>query len=135
MKVTKYVLNVNFFSKVFQILGFSYNSNNNNDNHNNNNNNNNNNNTGEPPLSSNLLNGHPLLRGRLPKSGNNFDVILAFSTRVFPLSSPLLRGHQALYTLSLALFQEYDEGKIIQSEIEGDDRLWTSNVSPVACLF
>ena len=85
MKVTKYVLNVNFFSKVFQILGFSYNSNNNNDNHNNNNNNN----TAEPPLSSNLLNGHPLLRGRLPKSGNNFDVILAFSTRVFPLLSPL----------------------------------------------
>ena len=129
MKVTKYVLNVNFFSKVFQILGFSYNSNNNNDNHNNNNNN-----TAEPPLSSNLLNGHPLLRGRLQKSGNNFDVILAFSTRVFPLLSPLKR-HQALYTLSLALFQEYDEGKIIQSEIEGDDRLWTSNVSPVACLF
>ena len=119
MKVTKYVLNVNFFSKVFQILSFSYNSNNNN------------NNTAEPPLSSNLLNSHPLLRGRLPKSGNNFGP----PNESFPTLVASLRGHQALYTLSLALFQEYDEGKIIQSEIEGDDRLWTSNVSPVACLF
>ena len=101
MKVTKYVLNVNFFSKVFQILCFSYNSNNNNNNDNNNNNNNininnnNNNNTGEPPLSSNLLNGHPLLRGRLPKSGNNFGPPNeSFPTLVASLKGP----SSALYT-------------------------------------
>ena len=108
MKVTKYVLNVNFFSKVFQILCFSYNSNNNNNNDddddddnnnnnnkNNNNNNNNNNNTGEPPLSSNLLNGHPLLRGRFPKSGNNFGLPNeSFPTLVASLKGP----SSALYT-------------------------------------
>ena len=102
MKVTKYVLNVNFFSKVFQILCFSYNNNNNNNNDNNNNNNNNNinnnnnnNNTGEPPLSSNLLNGHPLLRGRLPKSGNNFGLPNeSFPTLVASLKGP----SSALYT-------------------------------------
>ena len=38
----------------------------------------------------------------------------------------------ARYT-SLASFQKYDEG--IQSEIEVDDRLWTSNASFVARLF
>ena len=42
-------------------------------------------------------------------------------------SRPLLRGHQALDTLSLASFQEHDEGKI-RYEIEGDDRSWTSNL-------
>ena len=109
MKVTKYVLNVNFFSKVFQILGFSYNSNNNNDN--NNNNNNNNNNTAQPPLSSNLLNGHPLLRGRLPKSGNNFGL----PNESFPTLVASLKGPSSALYISLALFQEYDEGKIIQS--------------------
>ena len=36
-------------------------------------------------------------------------------------------------TPSLASFQKYDEG--IQSQIEVDDRLWTSNASFVACLF
>ena len=101
MKVTKYVLNVDFSSKVFQILCFSYNSNNNNNDNNNNNNNNNNinnnnnNNTGEPPLSSNLLNGHPLLRGRLPKSGNNFGLPNeSLSTLVASLKGP----SSALYT-------------------------------------
>ena len=95
MKVTKYVLNVNFFSKVFQILCFSYNSNNNNNNDDDNNNNNNNNNTAEPPLSSNLLNGHPLLRGRLPKSGNNFGLPNeSFPTLVASLKGP----SSALYT-------------------------------------
>ena len=89
MKVTKHVLNVDFFSKVFQILCFSYNSNNNNDN------NNNNNNTAESPLSSNLLNGHPLLRGRLPKSGNNFGLPNeSFPTLVASLKGP----SSALYT-------------------------------------
>ena len=38
-----------------------------------------------------------------------------------------------LDTPSLASFQEYDEG--IQSQIEVDDRLWTSNASFVARLF
>ena len=38
----------------------------------------------------------------------------------------------ARYT-SLASFQKYDEG--IQSEIEVDNRLWTSNASFVARLF
>ena len=88
MKVTKYVLNVDFSSKVFQILCFSYNSNNNNDN-------NNNNNTAESPLSSNLLNGHPLLRGRLPKSGNNFGLPNeSLPTLVASLKGP----SSALYT-------------------------------------
>ena len=49
------------------------------------------------------------------------------------LLSPLLSGHQALDTPSLASFQKYDEG--IQSQIEVDDRLWTSNASFVARLF
>ena len=88
MKVTKYVLNVDFSSKVFQILCFSYNSNNNNDN-------NNNNNTAESPLSSNLLNGHLLLRGRLPKSRNNFGL----PNESFPtLVASLQRPSSALYT-------------------------------------
>ena len=47
--------------------------------------------------------------------------------------SPLLSGHQALDTPSLASFQKYDEG--IQSQIEVDDRLWTSNASFVVSLF
>lgn len=51
-----------------------------------------------------------------------------------------LSGHQALDTListciGLASFQEYDEGKIIQSKIEVDNGLWTSNASPIVCLF
>ena len=50
-----------------------------------------------------------------------------------PSLSPLLSGHQALDTPSLASFQKYDEG--IQSQIEVDDRLWTSNASFVARLF
>ena len=71
---------------------FSYNSNNNNDN---NNNNNNNNNTAESPLSSNLLNGHPLLRGRLPKSGNNFGP----PNESLPTLVAFLKGpSSALYT-------------------------------------
>ena len=37
--------------------------------------------------------------------------LLAVPTRVPPLLSPLLSGHQALDTLTLALFQEYDQGK------------------------
>ena len=87
MKVTKYVLNVDFSSKVFQILCFSYNSNNNNDN-------NNNNNTAESPLSSNLLNGHPVLRGRLPKSGNNFGL----PNESFPTLVASQAPSSALYT-------------------------------------
>ena len=47
--------------------------------------------------------------------------------------SPLLSGHQALDTPSLASFQKHDEG--IQSEIEVDDRLWTGNASYVGRLF
>ena len=50
-----------------------------------------------------------------------------------PSLSPLLSGHQALDTPSLASFQKYDEG--IQSQIEVDDRLWTSNASFAASLF
>lgn len=38
---------------------------------------------------------------------------------VFPLLSMLLRGHQALDRLSLALVEEYDEGQ--QFKIEGND--------------
>ena len=57
----------------------------------------------------------------------------AFSTRVLPLLSPILSGHQALDRLLLALFQEYDEEK--HSEKEGDDRLWTSNAAPFAYLL
>ena len=53
--------------------------------------------------------------------------------RALPLLSPLLSGHQALDTPSLASFQKHDEG--IQSEIEVDDRLWTGNASYVARLF
>ena len=45
----------------------------------------------------------------------------------------LLSGHQALDIPSVASFQKYDEG--IQSQIEVDDRLWTSNTSFVARLF
>ena len=55
---------------------------------------------------------------------------------LIPLLSPLLSGHQALNRLffaSLALFQEYDEGK--QSEIEVDDRLLTSNAGPVEFIY
>ena len=47
--------------------------------------------------------------------------------------SPLLSGHQALDTLSLALFQEHDEGKY--SPKIGYNRLWTSNAAPFMCLF
>ena len=62
------------------------------------------------------------------------DNLLAVSImRALPLLSPLLSGHQALDTPSLASFQKHDEG--IQSEIEVDDRLWTGNASFVARLF
>ena len=37
------------------------------------------------------------------------------------------------FFVSLALFQEYDEGK--QSEIKVDDRLLTSNAGPVEFFF
>ena len=53
--------------------------------------------------------------------------------RALPFLSPLESGHQALDTPSLASFQKYDE--VIQSQIEVDDRLWTSNASFVARLF
>ena len=62
---------------------------------------------------------------------SDFGLLSAVPTRVFPLLSTLLSGHQALDALNLALFLEYDEGK--HSEIEGDGRLWTSNAPPVAC--
>ena len=39
--------------------------------------------------------------------------------RALPLLSPLLSGHQALDTPSLASFQKHDEG--IQSEIEVEE--------------
>ena len=55
---------------------------------------------------------------------------------LIPLLSPLLSGHQALdrlFFVSLALFQEYDEGK--QSEIEVDDRLLTSNAGRPQRVF
>ena len=57
----------------------------------------------------------------------------AVLTRVLPLLSPLLSGHQALDRLLLALFQEYDEEKY--SEKEGDDRLWTRNAASFAYLL
>ena len=47
--------------------------------------------------------------------------------------SPLLSGHQALDTLSLALFQEQDEGKYGLKI--GYNRLWTNNAAPFMCLF
>ena len=64
---------------------------------------------------------------------NDRGHLFAVPTRVFPLLSPLLSDHQALYRLSFPLFQEYDEGK--QPEIEGDNRLCTSNAAASACLF
>ena len=54
-------------------------------------------------------------------------------TRVLPSLSPLLSGHQALDTLSLANFRIW--WRKIQSEVEVDDRLGTSHASPVARLF
>ena len=59
---------------------------------------------------------------------------LGVSTIVLPLLSPPLSGHQGLDTLSLALFQEYDEGKY-SPKIEGYNRLLTSNASFVTLLF
>ena len=47
--------------------------------------------------------------------------------------SPLLSGHQALDTLSLALFQEHDEGKYSPKIVY--NQLWTSNAAPFMCLF
>ena len=38
-----------------------------------------------------------------------------------------------LDTLNLALFHEYDKG--IQSEVEVDDQLWTTDVASVMCLL
>ena len=52
---------------------------------------------------------------------------------VLPLLSPLLSGHEVFDTPSLASFQEHDEKKK-QSEIEGDDRLWTSNFRSRDCF-
>ena len=60
--------------------------------------------------------------------------LFGVSTIVFPLLSPPLSGHQALDTLSSALFQEHDEGKY-SPKIEGGDQLLTSNVSFVTLLF
>ena len=60
--------------------------------------------------------------------------LFGVSTIVLPLLSPPLSGHQALDTLSLALFQEYDEGKC-SPKIEGGDQLLTSNASSVTLLF
>ena len=48
--------------------------------------------------------------------------------------SPPLSGHQALDTLSLALFQEHDEGKY-SPKIEGNNLLLTSNASSATLLF
>ena len=62
------------------------------------------------------------------------SLLLAVSTIVLPLASPPLSGHQALDTLSSALFQEHDEGKY-SPKIEGGDQLLTSNVSFVTLLF
>ena len=62
---------------------------------------------------------------------NDRGHLFAVPTRVFPLLSPLLSGHQALYRLSYPLI--YDETR--QPEREGDDRLCTSNAAPVAGLF
>ena len=53
----------------------------------------------------------------------------AVLTRVLPLLSPLLSGHQALDRLLLALFQEYDGEK--QPQKESDDRLGSSNTAPL----
>jgi len=59
----------------------------------------------------------PLLSGR--------SHLLAVPARVLPLLSPLLSSCLALDTLSLAVFQEYnDERKLIQSELEGDDQYY-----------
>ena len=60
--------------------------------------------------------------------------LFGVSTIVLPLLSPPLSGHQALDTLSSALFQEHDEGKY-SPKIEGGDQLLTSNVSFVTLLF
>ena len=60
--------------------------------------------------------------------------LFGVSTIVLSLLSPPLSGHQALDTLSLALFQEYDEGKY-SPKIEGGDQLLTSNASSVTLLF
>ena len=62
------------------------------------------------------------------------SLLLGVSTIVLPLLSPPLSGRQALDTLSLALFQEHDEGKY-SPKIEGDDRLLTRNASSVMLLF
>ena len=59
---------------------------------------------------------------------------LGVSTIVLPLLSPPLSGHQGLDTLSLALFQEYDEGKY-SPKIEGYNRLLTRNASSVTLCF
>ena len=48
--------------------------------------------------------------------------------------SPPLSGHQALDTLSLASFQEYDEGKY-SPNIEDCNQLLTSNAYSVTLLF
>ena len=57
----------------------------------------------------------------------------AVLTRVLPLLSPLLSGHQALDRLLLTLFQEYDGEK--QPQKESDDRLGSSNTAPFAYLL
>ena len=51
-----------------------------------------------------------------------------------PTRTPPLSGHQALDTLSLALFQEHDEGKY-SPKIEDYNRLLTRNASSVTICF
>lgn len=62
--------------------------------------------------------------------------------RVLLLFPPLLSGHHALNTLSLALLWKYNEGTYIAysprcmySHVVGDDWLWTTNVASLMCLF
>ena len=55
------------------------------------------------------------------------------SPLVLPLLSPLLSGHQALGILSCLNFNSMVKENL--SEIESDDRLWTSSASPVALFF
>ena len=98
--------------------------------------------TVNPLLSDPPLRGHPLLGDQWSKSRNycrkEWEIkpllsghghILATLTRVTPLLSPLLSGHQALHT---QIFTEFGSilrirWRKIQSEIESDNRLWTSN--------
>ena len=71
--------------------------------------------------------------GNLTSTISGCGHLLAVPTRVLPSLSPLLSGHQALDTLSLANFEIW--WRKIQSEVEVQDRLGTSHASPVASLF